>query len=201
MINEIWKPVVGYEGLYEVSNLGRVKSLGNTRKCSRFKGIVTIMRLELSKVGYYRVSLRKDGKYKHWGVHRLVAIAFLPNPNNLPVVNHKDCNPKNNNVCNLEWCTQKYNVNYADAKKKMSASFKKSNIDNCHYYKGLATKNRLKVGSYEKPVRQIDPATGEIIQTFRCIREAERTFNTKHISAVVNGRRRRAKGYFWELAE
>ena len=97
MNNEIWRPVVGYEGLYEVSNFGRVKSLGNTLKCSRFKGIVTIMKQEVSNFGYYRVSLRKDRKYKHWGVHRLVAIAFLPNPDNLPIINHKDCNPKNNN--------------------------------------------------------------------------------------------------------
>lgn len=201
MITEIWKPVVGYEGLYEVSNLGRVKSLGNTRKCSRFKGIVTIMKQEVSKVGYYRVSLRKEGKYKHWGVHRLVAIAFLPNPNNLPVVNHKDENPKNNCVDNLEWCTQQYNITYGTAKKRQVAAFKKSNVDKCHYYKGLATKNRLKVGSYEKPVHQIDPVTGEIIQTFRCIREAERSFNTKHVSSVINGRRRTAKGYFWKLAE
>ena len=201
MINEIWKPVVGYEGLYEVSNLGRVKALGNGLKCSRFKGKEIIMKQEVSNVGYNRVSLRKNRKYKHWGVHRLVAIAFLPNPNNLPIVNHKDENPLNNCVDNLEWCTQKYNVNHANSQKKKVESFKKSNVGSCHYYKGLATKNRLKVGSYEKPVHQIDPVTGEIIQTFRCIREAERTFNTKHISAVVNGRRNKARGYFWKLAE
>lgn len=201
MNNEIWRPVVGYEGLYEVSNFGRVKSLGNTLKCSRFKGIVTIMKQEVSNFGYYRVSLRKDRKYKHWGVHRLVAIAFLPNPDNLPIINHKDCNPKNNNVDNLEWCTQKYNVNYADAKKKQAASFKRSNINGCHSKKSLETKNRLKVGSYQKPVHQVDPNTGEILNTFRCIRDAERAFNTKHVSAVVNGRRPKAKGYFWKLAE
>lgn len=201
MINEIWKPVVGYEGLYEVSNLGRVKSLGNTRGPSRFRGIETIMRQEVSKFGYYRVALRKDKKYKHFYVHRLVAEAFIPNPDNLPYVNHKDESRTNNCVDNLEWCTQRYNVNYANSQKKKAESFKKSNVGKCHYYKGLATKNRLKVGSYEKPVHQIDLVTGEIIQTFRCIREAERTFNTKHISAVVNGRRNKAKGYFWKLAE
>ena len=201
MINEIWKPVVGYEGLYEVSNLGRVKSLGNTLKCSRFRGIETIMRPEVTNLSYCRISLRKDRKYKHWSVHRLVAIAFLPNPNNLPVVNHKDENPSNNCVDNLEWCTHQYNLTYGTARKRGAETFKKSNVSKCHYYKGLATKNRLKVGAYEKPVHQIDIVTGEIIQTFRCIREAERTFNTKHISAVVNGRRNKAKGYFWKLAE
>lgn len=201
MINEIWKPVVGYEGLYEISNLGRVKSLGNTLKGSRFRGIETIRRQEVSKFGYYRVALRKDRKYKHWSVHRLVAIAFLPNPDNLPVVNHKDENPKNNRVDNLEWCTHQYNINYGTARERSAETFKKSNVGKCHYHKSIATKNRLKVGSYEKPVHQIDLVTGEIIQTFRCIREAERTFNTKHISAVVNGRRNKAKGYFWKLAE
>lgn len=201
MINEIWKPVVGYEGLYEVSNLGKVKSLGNTLKCSRFRGIETIMRQEVTELGYCRVALRKDRKYKHWSVHRLVAIAFLPNPDNLPVVNHKDENPKNNRVDNLEWCTHQYNINYGTARQRSAETFKKSNVGKCHYYKSLATKNRLKVGSYEKPVHQIDLVTGEIIQTFRCIREAERIFSTKHISAVVNGRRNKAKGYFWKLAE
>jgi hypothetical protein len=201
MITEIWKPVVGYEGLYEVSNLGRVKSLGNTLKCSRFKGIVTIMRQEVTKLGYCRVALRKDKKYKHWSVHRLVAITFLPNPDNLPVVNHKDENPSNNCVDNLEWCTHQYNLTYGTARKRGAETFKKSNVGKCHYYKGLATKNRLKVGSYEKPVHQIDPVTGDIIQTFRSISEAERTFNTKHVTSVVNGRRPRAKGYFWKLAE
>ena len=201
MNNEIWKPVVGYEGLYEVSNLGQIRSLGNTRGPSRFKGKITILRTEASWVGHLRVQLRKDGKYKHYYVHRIVAAAFLPNPDKLPIINHKDCNPLNNSVDNLEWCTQKYNANYADAQKKKVISFKESNVNSCHYYKGLATKNRLKVGSYEKPVHQIDIATGDIIQTFRSIREAERTFNTKHISAVVNGRRNKAKGYFWKLAE
>lgn len=201
MINEIWKPVVGYEGLYEVSNLGRIKSLGNTLGPSRFNGKETILKCEQGSFGHCRVQLRKDRKYKHHFVHRLVAIAFIPNPDQLPIINHKDCNPLNNSVDNLEWCTQRYNATYADARKRSALSFKKSNIDNCHYYKGLATKNRLKVGSYEKPVHQVDLVTGEIIQTFRCIREAERAFNTKHISAVVNGRRNKAKGYFWKLAE
>jgi hypothetical protein len=201
MNTEIWKPVVGYEGLYEVSNLGQIRSLGNTRGPSRFREVVTLMRHEITKQNYHRVSLRKDGKYKHWLVHRLVAIAFIPNPNNYPIVNHKDCNPSNNHADNLEWCTCQYNVTYADAKKKQVESFKKSNINRCHYYKGLATKNRLKVGSYEKPVHQVDPNTGEILNTFRSIRDAERAFNTKHVSAVVNGRRPKAKGYFWKLAE
>lgn len=201
MINEIWKPVVGYEGLYEVSNLGQVKSLGNTRGPSRFRGKVTILRHEICRLNYRRVQLRKDGIYKHFFVHRLVAAAFLSNPDNLPVINHKDEDPSNNCVDNLEWCTHQYNITYGTARKRGAETFKKSNVGKCHYYKGLATKNRLKVGSYEKPVHQIDPVTGEIIQTFRCIREAERTFNTKHISAVVNGRRPRAKGYFWKLAE
>lgn len=105
-MTEYWRPVVGYEGLYMVSNLGRVKSLNykNTGK-----------EHELSPVligGYKRVLLYKNRNRKHYLVHRLVAMAFLPNPNNLPEVNHKDEDKFNNCVDNLEWCTRKYNNNY-----------------------------------------------------------------------------------------
>lgn len=114
---EVWKDVVGYEGLYQVSNKGRVKRLINfDSKLSYSKKELTerkekILKEECSN-GYLRVTLTKNKKYKHFKVHRLVAEAFIPNPNNLPQINHKDINRKNNNVSNLEWCTAKYNMNY-----------------------------------------------------------------------------------------
>lgn len=112
---EIWKPVVGYEGLYEVSNLGRVKSLDRIVKgcygsIAHKKG--KIISSGIGSTGYCIVSLQKDGKGKSFGVHRLVAQAFIPNPDNLPMVNHKDEVKTNNNVENLEWCDCKYNCNY-----------------------------------------------------------------------------------------
>ena len=105
---EEWKDIKGYEGLYQISNKGRVKSLGNnkTRKEKIRDG-------KIGNRGYKKISLCKNGKEKKYSIHRLVAEAFLPNPDNLPVVNHKDENKLNNNVENLEWCTQAYNVNYS----------------------------------------------------------------------------------------
>ena len=114
MIEE-WRSVIGYEGLYEVSNTGRVRSvdrfivdsLGNRRF---YKG--KIISLELSNSGYYFVDLTYKTKRKHFYVHRLVAEAFILNVDGLPAVNHKDEDKTNNNVENLEWCDYKYNINY-----------------------------------------------------------------------------------------
>ena len=104
---EEWKDIKGYEGIYQISNKGRVKTLGNNKTKKE--------KIRDGKIdrGYKRISLCKNGKEKKYSIHRLVAEAFLPNPDNLPVVNHKDENKLNNNVENLEWCTQEYNVNYS----------------------------------------------------------------------------------------
>ena len=105
-MNEEWRDIEGYEGLYQVSNLGRVKSL-NYRGC---KGNISILKPRLTKKGYETINLCKDGKVKNVRIHRLVAQSFISNPNNLPVVNHKDENKLNNNVDNLEWCTCQDNL-------------------------------------------------------------------------------------------
>ena len=110
--NEIWKPVQGFEGLYEVSNLGRVKSIETYNTCK--KGIMNPM---IDPDGYPHVRLYNRGMFKDISIHRLVAIAFIPNPNNYKYVNHKDENTKNNNVDNLEWCTNSYNLIYSNGKK------------------------------------------------------------------------------------
>lgn len=117
---EIWKPVKGYEGYYEVSNLGNVRSVdrvvvySNGAKHS-YKG--TILSTRPNSAGYttVRLSINQD-RVNHF-VHRLVAEAFLPNPNNYPQVNHKDENPKNNALENLEWCSATYNINYGNRNK------------------------------------------------------------------------------------
>ena len=112
-MTEIWKDVNGYEGLYQVSNLGNVKSLGNnkSRKEKILKPIV-------QKSGHLMVQFCKEGKLKGYLIHRLVAEAFIPNPLKLPCVNHKDENPSNNSLENLEWCTVQYNTNYGTAIKR-----------------------------------------------------------------------------------
>lgn len=116
-MKELWKDITGYEGWYQVSNLGRVRSLdryvnGNKINCDfqLMKG--KILKGTKDKLGYYRVILRRNVTYKAMLVHRLVAEAFIPNPENLPYINHKDENPGNNIVDNLEWCTPQYNVVY-----------------------------------------------------------------------------------------
>ena len=110
-MKEIWKDCKGYEGKYQVSNLGRVWSIGSQKY---LKG-------SYDKDGYIRVNLTaKNGKVKMERVHRLVALVFLDNPNNYPQVNHKDENKQNNCVDNLEWCDAKYNINYGTRNKRVS---------------------------------------------------------------------------------
>ena len=120
---EIWCPVVGYEGLYEVSSLGRVKSLTRTKKgkCGSIVGVPErILKYKTDRDGYLSVTLSAKNKRKMFRVHRLVAETFIPNPDNLPQVNHKDENPANNTVENLEWCSVSYNINYGNRNKKVS---------------------------------------------------------------------------------
>lgn len=118
-MKEIWKDIIGYEGHYQVSNLGNVKSLerkdrlGNKRKEKLLKSCT-------NPKGYHHVVLSLNGSTHHKSVHRLVAIAFIPNPHNYPQVNHIDENKANNCITNLEWCTYKYNANYGTRIQRIS---------------------------------------------------------------------------------
>lgn len=107
-MTEEWKAIEGYEGLYEISNKGRVYSVKRNKYLSPYE-----VHQDAGLRGHRVINLYKNGVYKGFCVHRLVALAFIPNPKNLPVVNHKDGNKQNNNVENLEWCTQKENVEHA----------------------------------------------------------------------------------------
>lgn len=119
--NEIWKPVVGYEDYYEISSMGRVRSLDRYDNLKHFrKG--EIKTLTKDKNGYLYVSLWKDGKQKVHKVHRLVALHFIPNPNNYPMINHKDENPSNPIYTNLEWCDGLYNQNYGTVNERRGKS-------------------------------------------------------------------------------
>ena len=118
-MREIWKDVKGYEGLYQVSNLGRVKRLRFINRHLDFKQEKILKPYKDGGDYYFVIGLHKNGKKKYKAIHRLVAEAFIPNPNNYPIVNHKDENKENNYVDNLEWCTHKYNSNYGNARTKM----------------------------------------------------------------------------------
>lgn len=115
--NEEWRDVVGYEGSYMVSNLGRVKSLDRTISFGKSKKNIkgTILSLCLC-CGYYQISLNKNGVRTKTRVHRIVAEAFIPNPNNYPIINHINEIKTDNRVENLEWCDYAYNLNYGSRK-------------------------------------------------------------------------------------
>lgn len=172
-MEEIFLDIEGYEGLYQVSNLGNVKSLNyhNTKKEKILKPRITIN-------GYLKVSLCKNKTIKYFLVHRLVANAFIENPNNYPIINHKDENKQNNVVSNLEWCTNKYNTNYGSCIKKMS----ESQINHPNKSK--------KVYQYSKE--------GELIAAWESTRECGRNgFCPTSVGDCCRGKMKTHKGYIW----
>ena len=122
---EIWKDIPEYEGKYQVSNLGRVKSLQRWSGTKYYNREYILNNYVNKKNGYVYVYLTKNNKGKNIRLHRLVAQAFIPNPNNYLYINHKDCDRTNNNVNNLEWCTASYNVKYSFKYGKAKSNFKK----------------------------------------------------------------------------
>lgn len=190
---EEWMNIEGYEGLYQVSNEGRVKSLQReiVYKDGRKKVLEEkILRNILSDLGYYHVMLSKDGVPKRYKVHRLVAKAFIPNPNNLPIINHKDENPKNNVVDNLEWCTQGYNVRYGT----------------------MIERGRQTQFNREDLSKEVEQYTldGDLVETFKSASEIERKypqFKTASVARccrggqILNGKWQTItsyKGYMWK---
>ncbi len=163
---EVWKPIPNYEE-YEVSNLGRVKRLaydkpvcgGGAQHCNE-----RILLPQRRRFNYQAVALSKNDKVKFFLVHRLVAIVFIPNPNNLPQVNHKDEDPSNNCVGNLEWCDQKYNSNYGTSKERISL--------------------KLKNGVLSKPVQQYT-IEAQFIKEYPSANEASRELGLA-VSGIVN---------------
>ena len=194
---------MGYEGYYQVSNMGRVKSLERKCKC-RSNGIKTIHCKILTPgvdKGYLKVNLLKEGKQKQYTVHRLVATAFLPNENNYPYINHKDENPSNNRVDNLEWCTPKYNSNYGTLKERMSETMKGKYTGEKHPMYGKQHKEESKKKMSErknKPVICI--TTGEI---FKSVKEASEItgINLSNISACCMNKRQSAGKLKWKFLE
>ena len=165
MKKEYWKPVVGYEGLYEVSNWGGVKSL-------KF-GKEKILKPQKDKDGYLQVTLCKNNIKKVYKVHRLVAEAFLDNPNNYKEVNHKDENKTNNVVTNLEWCDRKYNQNYGTRTERVAEKI-------------------------SKIVLQYD-LEGNFIKEWESTRECDRNgFNQGAVAACCRGELKKYKGFLWE---
>lgn len=177
-MQEIWKDVVGYEGLYEVSNLGRVRNARRGR---------TIAIHERAH-GYFGVMLcdrkrDKDRHGKHFSVHRLVAEAFIPNPNNYPQVNHIDENKKNNCVDNLEWCTHLYNMHAGTVQERK----RKAQIN----------------GKCSKAVDQYT-VNGTFVAHYPSLAEVHRQtgFNAQNVWKNIKGNPRypHAYGYVWRYS-
>lgn len=173
-MDEVWKDIPGYEGLYQVSNFGNVKS---EPRASTKGGL---LKPHIDRKGYIVFILCKDGKIKCHKAHRLVAKAFIQNPFGFPEVNHKDEQKANNCVDNLEWCSGKYNANYGSRTEKI--------------------KKKLLYTRYS-PVFQCD-LNGNSIRFFESITEA--ALAVKDISAVstiskcCRGKRKTAYGYIWK---
>lgn len=165
-MKEIWKDIVGYEGKYQVSNLGRVKSLNYGRT-----GKEKVLKYEDNN-GYLRVNLCKNCKVKHYRIHRLVAQAFIPNPDNLPVINHKNEIKTDNRVQNLEWCTSQYNSTYNNQHIKRGIKLKK---------KRACYKNGILIKVYDSGI------------------DTEKDgFSLSHVSRCCQGKRNSHKGFQWK---
>ena len=179
-MNEIWKSIKGYEDIYQVSNLGRVKSLDrelwNGEGFFIKKGRILKPR---TSTNYNRVQLSGKDYY----IHRLVAEAFIPNPNNLPQVNHKDENTRNNNADNLEWCTSKYNNNYGTRAERQAEKVRGVMINN-------------------KPIEQID-LNGNVIKRYKSAMQAskENNIDNSYICKVANGKKTKAGSFIWRWCQ
>lgn len=182
-MEEIWKDIEEFEGRYQVSNLGNIKSLNYANR-----GYVQNLVPKENNRGYLWVELRKDGKGKPILIHRLVAEAFIENENNYPIINHKDENPLNNTVDNLEWCDNSYNVVYS-LKRKGKYSHKR------YISKG---KNRKLKG---KHIIQ-KTKDGEFVKEWESLGEINRstTMSRWSITECCTGNRKTAHGYKWEFA-
>lgn len=185
---EVWKDIPNYEGLYQISNLGNVKSLCFGARNIRKSNIVKLLHQSPNNLGYHKVELYKDGKSKMFYVHRLVAISFIPNPDNKPQINHKDGNKDNNTVDNLEWVTSKENLHHAVETGLRRRSQMKG-------ITGKLNKNSKKINQYDKE--------GNYIATYYGIAEAARILNgnANSISCCLRGRYKTACGYKWEYAD
>lgn len=180
-ITEEWRPVVGFVGYYEVSNQGNVRSVSRVVRGQSKQGGYHQMGKVVAKYkdvnGYFCAHLCRDGISINKKIHRMVAEAFIPNPDNLPVINHKDEVKTNNRVENLEWCTQQYNVTYGNA------------IQKCQ-------------DATRKPIYQLDKNTTEIVKIWKWVGDITKELGYRK-NRVVGWCQRyaEAEGYIWCYAE
>lgn len=175
---EIWKDIKEYEGLYQVSNLGRIKSLARINSNRNKKHIILKPRMGGSDL-YDRCRLRKNGNSKNFLVHRLVAIHFIENPENKKYVNHKDEDKTNNFFENLEWVTFKENLNHGTRNRRISIT---------------ATNGKQSI-----PVFQIDSITNNIVKEWVSMSEAGRNGYSQGLISKAVKSNSKHKGFYWRL--
>lgn len=191
-MKEIWKDIKGYEGLYQISNLGRIKSL--EREIIRQHSTTMLLKEKILKQqnmnGYKFVRLSKNNTIKQYLVHRLVATAFIENPNNYKEINHKDENKSNNKLDNLEWCSHNYNINYGTGNERRSIS-EKGKKKNGNY------KNISHIG---KKILQYD-LQGNFIREWESISKASKILKLNKIWEVCNKKRNKCGNFIWKYKE
>ena len=173
---EIWKPIAGTKGFIEVSNEGRVRSW--------LRGTPRVLKTQTDNKGYHRLRVTVEREKMSYKIHREVAKAFIPNPDNLPQVNHKDGNKSNNAVDNLEWITNIGNAHHAIENGLWDTLFEGSKREN---------------ESRKRPV--IGYFTPEVTQRFESVSEAERYIGSRHITDVLKGKRSHVKGWTFRYEE
>ena len=189
-MKEIWKDIEGYEGLYQVSNLGRVKSLHYSKE--------KIIKLRKNKSGYLEANLCKEGKVKIMMAHRLVANAFISNPKNKEQVDHINTIRDDNRVENLRWATRSENINNPLTKEKQKKSLKGINLGCKNHFYGKKGKDCIN----SKRIFCLDINTEKVLYTFECAREAGEFLGISysHIGDCCNGKRNHTGGYKWKFA-
>lgn len=155
---EIWKNIIEYEGLYQISNLGNVKSVKKDK----------IMKVGINNFGYKRLWLSKENKSKGFLLHRLIAIHFIPNPDNLSEVNHKDADKLNNSINNLEWCSHSENMAHANSMGLISTI---EMIKTLKKYNSLDRDKAAKLINNGKSFREVERITGISAKTIKTMIE------------------------------
>lgn len=182
---EIWKDIPGYEGLYQASNQGKIKSLDrdvdfpNSKRGAHVRHYKErVLKQSFTSTGYYMVVLSKDGIETSYKAHQIIAKSFIPNPNGYKQINHKDENPLNNNVDNLEWCDAKYNCNYGNHNKNLRESQISSRGVIIHKYDLL----------------------GNHVKTYRCGKDVEKDgFKRRGVYSCCNKKIRKYKNHVFRF--
>ena len=187
--HEQWMDIVGYDGLYQVSSLGRVRSTDRIVHYANGRSAhyrERIMKQKTNYRGYCLVGLNKNNKQRYYSVHRLVAAAFIPNPHGYAEVNHVDEDKLNNCAGNLEWCTAKYNCNYGTRTTRVAESLRQS-TNHC--------------ASLKKPVIAVSKGGREIEFDSLKSAAAELGLHASNISSVISGRQKTSGGYTFKFSE